>query len=778
MGFAREPVIPAMLGLLFTLAGGACQQTFHQDPYADGERSSGPGYAAWGSDDLQCETSRDCLPSEECTNGACIIRRCASGPYNSIAPLGPSHYFLHDRELLLATDRVRAFEPTGASEIRRDATSPERRSGDGDELLFPWRVINKLLDIAGGNVIGDRPERGLAVVEGEKKLFVQGRDPLTLPFAPIAIAAGDVDHDGLDEVVGLGKGGRVVLCEVDEEFCEEKKIITSLGEIEALDVAVGDIDADNYDEPVFLYREGDMTKMVAWNPDFREHHQDEFIPIPNERAYFAVAVGDVDGDNHAEVLALGDGKLADAWIEWQVPALSRNGVDVVPDRIDLIRVAPRYEPVTDGTRLGLLTAQDERGNESRAQRLPHVNTTTGSHIFGNVTVDASALDIAVSDLDMDRAAEVILLRENGIYDIYRATGVGRLAATADFGVQIPEMAGAHKISVADVDGDSAKARLIDPVPELVAGNMIPIMQVHWPPYSRTYSATTPYVYVGHTHGTGHHRLDSVGLYAQTEVGLKADAEGFGIGVSEGIRDEIRTYHRVSYDQFVGSREVITPEVELHGHDYSVVLLANSCYHVYRYRLWDPKRKLGERVGEEMVIALPVEGYITSWSSKRYNAFAKLVGDLPIVGDTFEIGNLDAYPNTPMEPDGTPILPSQEVFDHTPRFLASDAARNGWWLSSKEYDVRETQRHLRIETGASLSVPFVKWLGARGVDSAIGLGASMSQEVVFGGAIPPIGDDPKTPEDEFRTHNYSFTPLVYRKYYGKDSYFVLSYMVGQ
>jgi hypothetical protein len=56
--------------------------------------------------------------------------------------------------------------------------------------------------------------------------------------------------------------------------------------------------------------------------------------------------------------------------------------------------------------------------------------------------------------------------------------------------------------------------------------------------------------------------------------------------------------------------------------------------------------------------------------------------------------------------------------------------------------------------------------------------------VYGGAIPPIPDDPKTPEDEYELNLHSFKPIVYREYYGnkedgtESSYFVLSYVVSR
>ena len=83
------------------------------------------------------------------------------------------------------------------------------------------------------------------------------------------------------------------------------------------------------------------------------------------------------------------------------------------------------------------------------------------------------------------------------------------------------------------------------------------------------------------------------------------------------------------------------------------------------------------------------------------------------------------------------------------------------------------------------------IGAGGVsvDSSINVGVAQGysitagKDVIFAGGIPPIPDDPETPEDEFKVHGYSFRPHVYRQHYtnsaGEDAaYYVMHYSVGQ
>ena len=50
-------------------------------------------------------------------------------------------------------------------------------------------------------------------------------------------------------------------------------------------------------------------------------------------------------------------------------------------------------------------------------------------------------------------------------------------------------------------------------------------------------------------------------------------------------------------------------------------------------------------------------------------------------------------------------------------------------------------------------------------------------------MPPLGDNPDTPEDEYQYRRYSFAPMVHREHYtdaaGEDAgYYVVSYSVGQ
>jgi hypothetical protein len=70
-----------------------------------------------------------------------------------------------------------------------------------------------------------------------------------------------------------------------------------------------------------------------------------------------------------------------------------------------------------------------------------------------------------------------------------------------------------------------------------------------------------------------------------------------------------------------------------------------------------------------------------------------------------------------------------------------------------------------------------------VDTNIGVTQGYSirigKEAIFAGDIPPIPDNPDTPEDEYLEHRFAFSPYVYREHYtdagGEESgYYVVYY----
>src|SRR5690606_21581911 len=114
----------------------------------------------------------------------------------------------------------------------------------------------EILDVAGGDLTGERPEQVAVIRQGSPAVVVSGAAgaiSLPLGFQPIAVAAGAVDQSGLDSIVAVSATGAVAVCNAESRACENYQFPES---VEVIDVAVGDVDGDFYEEPVFLLRAG------------------------------------------------------------------------------------------------------------------------------------------------------------------------------------------------------------------------------------------------------------------------------------------------------------------------------------------------------------------------------------------------------------------------------------------------------------------------------------------------------------------------------------------
>jgi len=89
----------------------------------------------------------------------------------------------------------------------------------------------------------------------------------------------------------------------------------------------------------------------------------------------------------------------------------------------------------------------------------------------------------------------------------------------------------------------------------------------------------------------------------------------------------------------------------------------------------------------------------------------------------------------------------------------------------------------LSVSSNIKVGGFKVGGSVGASIGSGYGITVGEYVQFGGGVPPIPDNPDTPEDEYEAYRFSFSPYVYRETYsdseGHDAgYYVLNYTVGQ
>ncbi len=708
----------------------ACNQSDFGDPkFPEGptETPSGPGDPAWGSDDVSCETKRDCSVNEDCIDNVCQMPRCADGPYDSAAPLGPVHYFFSDLEVVVADSNlyqgnywVDTYLPS--------ATELTYPSGGGS-----WKMgADKITDVAGGNLVGSQPERFVVSHQGRSSITVNGTDStnsitVALSFVPVAVGAGDIDHDSIDEVVAIGPSAQFAICHVDENRCDGYNLGAGLT---GHDVAVADVDGDGYAEPVLMVREANgKTEILAFNENFEDSGEEQLVGLSIDTQYKALDAGDVDGDGVAEIYALEDGGFA----------------GFAKDHVHVWQIH---------------------------------NTTR----IGNKTVDADSKDIALADVDMSKKDKLFVLRDTRTVEVYSSTVPGQLNSL--FTTDLSASTNPQRLAAADTDGDTPSARRISQEPEIIASQPVPTMVLNFPPYSKTFSDGEAGLYVGSGQNTSEDFTDTVGLSASVTIGVSAEFPGlFSADVSTSLSSYISTSRRISQRKSIGMRFSINADPETHGDAYSVVVLSSACYHSYKYELSDPKGIIGGD-GGEFILMVPVGGQSTVWSNQRYNALAKALGTLPQVTGAAQLGDPSSYPSYPVSiVDGSPVDASNMLFPSTPTFLVSDVGKAGWWLGSENSETNSVAVDTSLSVSSNIKVGGFKVGGSVGASIGSGYGITVGEYVQFGGGVPPIPDNPDTPEDEYEAYRFSFSPYVYRETYSDSEgneagYYVLNYTVGK
>lgn len=726
-------MVLSSLRLLALAAGVAaltagCSQSFEQDDYTEDlpPTPEGPGTDEWSDEDVTCLATTDCGVAEACIKGVCQMARCQDGPYESFAPIGEAHTFFYDREILSLDGDM--YE----GEYWVDGFAP----GDGAVSYgggsWPFGT-QKLVDVTGGNVYGNDLETLMVATEGSTALrAVQGSqvNELDLGFVPVAIAASDFDHDSVDEAVALSADGTFALCEVEKGTCEAWAFE---GDIEGQRVAAGDVDADGYAEAVFSIKNGGQLQLVTWNPHYEITGEVDLSAVaPSVDEYVALDVGDVNGDGRDEIVGLDE--------------------------------AGYFNSVYDN--LHVYEALD-----GQVTRILDMN------------VDADSKDIAVADTNMDGAAEVVLLFDTKSVRLYQSPGdPGTLNEV--YTSELSVSGNPQRIALADTDGDSPAATLVTG-PELVTGDVVPVSTMVFPPYSRSHSEGVSTLLVGDGTTSSEAFTDSVSLRVGVEVGVEAGISGlFAASVAGKLTREISTSQTLTKQTMIGTRFFMRADPELHGQNYGVVILASGCFHKYVYQLSDPASRLGEDAdGGRFLVVVPVGGQTTIWSTNRYNAMAEAVGGLPTINVTASLGDPSSYPSSPTRANGEPVAPEDMVFPEPPQYLTSDVGEVGWWLEVGESQSNATTLSTDIGVSSSINAGGFKFGAEVGVGLGSGYAVTIGSSAFFSGSVPPMPDDPDTPEDEYQTYAFSFSPVVYREPYttasGQEaSYYVLNYIVGQ
>ena len=689
----------------------------------------GPGSEAWGDDDVTCGSNADCLTGEACLSGVCQVEKCNTGLNDTISPIGAGLTLLNNKDIGLAD----ADSYDGKYWIDGYAA----RSGTPYD--YSWEASSSaVIDVGGGNFYGSRPENYVVAVEGEQKVTVltsSGAKSVSVGFVPVAISSGDVDGDGMDEVLALASSDSFAVCHMDERACDEWSFESS--DFEMLDIASADLDADGREEPVLLFDYDGYRYLYGVNVDAEDFNQDETEWIggwDDDGGPRAISGGDLDGDMSSEVVALWDGE----WGGWY---------------------------------------------NARVVSFTGTIGTDGGEFMEGLTHELEtdyAVDLTVGDSDMDDQAEIYVLTDSG--DIEKVLISSSGATSTQYASEPSVTSNPMRIALADHDGDSPRASLVGES-ESCIGNTLPIMFMTFPPYDKDHSGGWATVAFGDTETSSESLTDTVSMGMSVDVGYKASfGEIFGASVSSSLSMGVSRTLGTSVSTSVGNRYSLRSNPDLYGSNYGAVVVSWGCFDGYSYEIEDPEGYISAD-GGEFVMTLPSGGGVTVLSSHRYNAMAEAIGGLPVLDFPYTVGDVASYPTEPETLEGGALNSSNALFADSDTYTVSDV---GWVAWDMRVDERTTNSvSLKQSMGLSAGVTVGGMQVGVGVDYGWGQGYSLSvgQSASFSGSVPSMPDNLDTPEDEYARYAYQVTPYVYAQDYvdgdgNEAGYYVMTYTAKQ
>ena len=675
-----------------------------------------PGAKAWS--ELSCKTDADCHKGEACGEGICQLKQCGSDKLISASPMGPTAYLALNRNLVAATR-----DATLEGYSSRDSTFA--RSGSSFDAKGP------IVDVAGGHLLAVGADVLATASTGSTQLML-AQNGKKLPsaelgFVPIALATGDSDGDGIDELVAAASDGTFAVCRVTEKAtaCTRQQ-----GPGGIVDMAMGDVDGDGFAEPVFLV--GDT--IYVYNLDAEKTKQQTVMRFAAGRTMIRIAAGDVDGNGIADIVGVESGG---SW----------------PWSEDKVAVFAWYE--------GALAFQHELvvPKSSRDVLVEHLGSSRG----------VGDSDIAL--LGADNAIQVLSwTKKDGLVSRFRSTLNGE--------TDMMRLAGA------DMNGSSARAKLKG-TPKIVAGPTVPLSVLTFPPYSSTYSRGPSNVSLGTSVNTSETKGESVTLNVGYSISATFELPIVSkASISRHIDWASTTSKAFNTTISIGETFGLTAEPEADGWDSGAVVIAAACYQQFEYEVSDPAHVMGaDADGNTITVNVPVGGQSSAWSIRRYNALAEALGTLPKIKLPYRLGELESYPTEPRRLDGTPIPPQDLLFKETNTLRVSDSTRADFSLSFGENTIDSTIATVTVGGGGSVGFGPVEVGTSRGRSLGTNYDISVGPNTAFSGGIEPIRNQRDTPEDEFALNAYSFKPVVYRQRYKnaqqkESAFYVMVYSVDR
>jgi hypothetical protein len=635
---------------------------------ASSDAGTGPDAAAPLVDDGSCATDADCEHGEYCNQGQCQIQLCGAQAQSSVPPLGKHRLLEPLRDVLVvddATSTLGAYDPANAA-----------ATGDS------WSQGGKILAVAGGDFYGEPGEAIALAVQGHQGVtMIHGGasvGDVAVGFQPIGVAAGDVDADGIDELVALGAAGEIALCHPSTQACDAFSLKGETG----IDVTAADVDGDGFAEPVFLVSDASSAStVVVWNVDSAKTGQPQTVAASTGATLMAIAAGDIAGTGVAALLGLEDG----GW------------VDLVADHV-------------------------------------HVYDASGATITESASVsvadDSTAFAAGVDD-GGTRAGVLVLTKSNTV-QVYSPDLV--LGPTLSLGTT-----NATRVSLADIAGISPSVTLEGDA-QLVAGRIVPTALLLYPPYSALHSDGTSTITVGNSQSQSQSVSDSVGVTASVGAGFEVDIpDVVKAGISDSIASSMTLTRTAQKTVTIQNDYSVQARPDMSGPDNAAVILSGACFDAYTYRLDDPQQQIGGN-GKHVVMFVPVDAQQTVWSLKRYAALAQARGDLPTLHVPYAVGDPSAYPAQAQTLEGSAIPTQDVVLSGKDAYRASDVARVGWQLTTAEQQGTTQATQISDTALGHVSVGPLSIQGEVGGSLGTSYSVALGEEIYFGGSVPPIKDD--------------------------------------
>ncbi len=584
-----------------------------------------------------------------------------------------------------------------------------------------------VVDAASARLVGRSGETMVALLEAGRSLVVgsgSARTFVDTTMLPIAVDTADLDGDGQDEAVAVDRTGNLVVCSLGVGASCRK---TFLGNLQTVDVALADLQGKGAPQAVILSTFNGKSKLLV--VDVAGPKVAVVRELDTSHTLLRLTAGNLDGAAGEELVGLENGGFG----------------GTLPDTA-----------YTYGYKNGALTE------------------------LAKTSLPGDVVDITVGDIDGDNKSDVIVL--TGSAAEVRTSKPDFTLGTV-YTAPLPAALRSKRVFVADIDGDSPTGTLVGDA-SLVPGPVVPMAVLVHPPYSRTFSSGSPQVVLGNRESRSEVTDSTIALKASIALGFEAEfpAVAKAVIVTK-VEVQIERTRASARTVSVGDRFTLDARPELEGPDNGAVVLACACYHAYSYKVNDPAGKLGKQpsTGKLMSLFVPVGGQTSLWSVKRYNALAAKT-KLPIIRVPYLIGDPASYPRTPSTLAGKPVALEDMLFA-TPRpYRTSDVASVGWSLDVVATESEREAKQIGVSVRGQVKAGAVIAEGEVGASVKQGYTLTIGKETSFSGMVPPVRDDPRTPEDEHVLHSYSFSPVVYRERYTRDGeeggFFVVSYTTSK